>query len=79
MDVQTRCAITERQARIVEIVSQQGFATTEALSRDFGVSPQSVRRDIIRPDDAELLLRFHGGVSARKTSVHMGDAEKRIA
>jgi DeoR family transcriptional regulator, glycerol-3-phosphate regulon repressor len=77
MDVQTKSPITERQARIVEIVSQQGFATIEALARDFGVSPQSVRRDIIRLDDAELLQRFHGGVGIRETAVRMGYAEKR--
>lgn len=69
--------ITERQARIVEIVSQQGFATIETLARDFGVSTQSVRRDIIRLDADGLLQRFHGGVGVRETSARMDYAEKR--
>lgn len=77
MDSQTKDAVTERQARIVEIVSQQGFATIENLARDFGVSSQSVRRDIIRLDADGLLQRFHGGVGVRETSVRMGYAEKR--
>lgn len=77
MDAQTKGPITERQARIVEIVSQQGFATIENLAKDFGVSPQSVRRDIIRLDDAGLLQRFHGGVGVREAAVRMGYAEKR--
>jgi DeoR family transcriptional regulator, glycerol-3-phosphate regulon repressor len=77
MDAQTKVPITERQARIVEIVSQQGFATIENLAKDFCVSPQSVRRDIIRLDEDGLLQRFHGGVGLRETSVRMGYAEKR--
>lgn len=69
--------ISERQARIVEIVRQQGFATIEALAKDFGVSTQSVRRDIIRLDRDGLLLRFHGGVGLREAETRLGYAEKR--
>ncbi len=79
MDAETKDPITERQARIVEIVRQQGFATIETLARDFGVSAQSVRRDIIRLDAEGLLQRFHGGVGVREaeTPVRLGYAEKR--
>lgn len=77
MDSVNKEAITDRQARIVEIVTQQGFATIETLARDFGVSTQSVRRDIIRLDADGLLQRFHGGVGVREASVRMGYAEKR--
>ena len=70
--------ITERQARIVEIVRQQGFATIETLARDFGVSAQSVRRDIIRLDAQGVLQRFHGGVGIREASARLGYAEKRV-
>lgn len=77
MDADTKDTITERQARIVEIVSQQGFATIDTLARDFGVSAQSVRRDIIRLDTKGILQRFHGGVGVRETSVRLGYAEKR--
>lgn len=77
MDADTKDTITERQARIVEIVSQQGFATIDTLARDFGVSAQSVRRDIIRLDTQGILQRFHGGVGVREASVRLGYAEKR--
>lgn len=69
--------ISERQARIVEIVHQQGFATIESLAKDFGVSPQSVRRDIIRLDVNGVLQRFHGGVGLRDTAVRLDYTEKR--
>lgn len=77
MDTQLKDLITERQARILEIVHQQGFATIETLAQDFGVSAQSVRRDIIRLDADGLLQRFHGGVGLRETSGRLGYAEKR--
>lgn len=73
----TKVTITDRQARIVEIVSQQGFATIDNLARDFGVSTQSVRRDIIKLDADGLLQRFHGGVGVPEASVRMDYAEKR--
>ncbi|MBN9309841.1 DeoR/GlpR family DNA-binding transcription regulator [Devosia sp.] len=88
MDVHAEEPITDRQARIVEIVTAQGFATLENLARTFGVSTQSVRRDIIRLDADGLLQRFHGGVGVRETAVRLGynekqtvamDAKRRIA
>lgn len=78
MDSGTKDMITDRQARILEIVSQQGFATIENLAREFEVSTQSVRRDIIKLDADGLLQRFHGGVGVRETSARLGYAEKRM-
>lgn len=53
--------LNERQARIVERVEQQGFVTIDALARDFSVSAQTVRREIILLDELGVLQRFHGG------------------
>lgn len=54
-------ALTGRQAEILALTEQQGFVTIEALATAFGVSAQTVRRDIIALDQAGLLQRFHGG------------------
>jgi len=70
--------LTERQQAIMAIVGEQGFATVEALARHFGVSAQSVRRDIIRLDADGFLQRFHGGAGIREASVRLGYAEKRV-
>lgn len=53
--------LNERQSRIVERVEQQGFVTIDALARDFAVSAQTVRREIIRLDELGVIQRFHGG------------------
>ena len=50
-----------RHQRIVEIVTHTGFATIEALSRQFEVTPQTIRRDINKLSDQGFLSRFHGG------------------
>jgi DeoR family glycerol-3-phosphate regulon repressor len=54
-------ALNDRQAQIVERVEQAGFVTIEQLARDFSVSAQTVRREIIRLDELGVLKRFHGG------------------
>jgi DeoR family glycerol-3-phosphate regulon repressor len=56
--------LTERQARILALAERQGFVTIETLAEDFGVSAQTVRRDIIALDKAGLLQRFHGGAGS---------------
>lgn len=69
--------ITERQQAIVDRVRQDGFVTIEALARDFGVSAQTIRREIIRLNELELLQRFHGGAGLPVNTVRLGYAEKR--
>jgi DeoR family transcriptional regulator, glycerol-3-phosphate regulon repressor len=53
--------LNDRQAHIVERVEHDGFVTIEQLARDFSVSAQTVRREIIRLDELGVLKRFHGG------------------
>ena len=51
-----------RQAELLETVRSQGSVTVEALAERFGVTLQTVRRDVKLLADAGLLARFHGGV-----------------
>jgi DeoR family glycerol-3-phosphate regulon repressor len=50
-----------RRAAIVELVRRQGFAAIEALAQHFGVTPQTVRRDINALCAQGALRRYHGG------------------
>lgn len=54
-------ALTDRQTRIIAQTEQHGFVTIEKLAEEFGVSAQTVRRDIIALSEAGRLQRFHGG------------------
>ena len=51
-----------RQVRLLEEVRQLGSASVEALADGFGVTLQTVRRDVRLLAEAGLLARFHGGV-----------------
>lgn len=61
-------ALNQRQRRILELVPRQGFVSVDSLSKHFGVSAQTIRRDINELCDRALLQRFHGG-AGRASSV----------
>jgi DeoR family transcriptional regulator, glycerol-3-phosphate regulon repressor len=50
-----------RQADLLQAVREQGAMSVEALAERFGVTLQTVRRDVKLLTDAGLLARFHGG------------------
>ncbi len=51
-----------RQAELIEEVRRRGTVSVEALAERFGVTLQTVRRDLKLLAQASLLARFHGGV-----------------
>ncbi len=65
--------LSERQEEILRRVEARGFVTVDALAEAFGVSAQTVRRDIIALDAAGLLQRFHGGAGPGHAARDLGD------
>lgn len=51
-----------RQADLLDEVRARGSVSVEALADRFGVTLQTVRRDVKLLSDEGLLARFHGGV-----------------
>lgn len=51
-----------RQNDLLNEVRARGSISVEALAEQFGVTLQTVRRDIQRLSEAGLVARFHGGV-----------------
>ena len=51
-----------RQLRLIEEVRRLGSVTVESLAERFGVTLQTVRRDVRLLAEAGVLARFHGGV-----------------
>ena len=51
-----------RQAALLDAVRTEGPQRVESLAARFGVTLQTVRRDLALLTDAGLLARFHGGV-----------------
>ena len=55
--------LNRRQEQLVARVRDEGFATVEDLAGHFGVTQQTIRRDLTVLCDGALLRRYHGGVS----------------
>lgn len=78
-----------RQAEMLAAVREHGSLSVEALADRFGVTLQTVRRDVKLLADAGLLARFHGGARvpgstteniAYRQHQHLHEAaKKRIA
>ncbi len=56
-----RPRLNARQRKLLTRAEASGFVTIEGLAEEFGVSAQTIRRDIIALSEAGLLQRFHGG------------------
>ncbi|WP_439682960.1 DNA-binding transcriptional regulator of sugar metabolism, DeoR/GlpR family [Cupriavidus oxalaticus] len=54
--------LNPRQTALLEEVRIQGFASIDELARKFGVTLQTVRRDVNLLAENGMLARFHGGV-----------------
>ena len=57
-----------RQLALIEAVRALGTVTVEALAARFGVTLQTVRRDLKQLSNAGFLVRFHGGVRPPSSS-----------
>jgi len=68
---------TERQAEIAERVRQSGFQSVADLARHFGVTTQTIRRDINELSDAGVLKRRHGGVELPVPTENIGFEERQ--
>ena len=51
----------ERQSKICDIVKKSGAVTTSELVREFKVSVETVRRDLLELESSGKLQRVHGG------------------
>jgi DeoR family glycerol-3-phosphate regulon repressor len=78
----------DRARAIVERVRGDGFQAIEVLAHQFGVTPQTIRRDVNQLCDRGLLRRRHGGVELPPEGENLAyparqvlniDAKRRIA
>lgn len=70
--------MSERQNQILLEVRQKGFASIEELANDYGVTTQTIRRDVNALCEASLLRRRHGGVEVIGRSGNIAYPERQI-
>lgn len=66
-----------RHSEIVGIARAEGRVVVEDLARRFGVTLQTIRRDLAELADAGQLDRVHGGAMARAGVANIGYAARR--
>lgn len=67
----------ERQKRILEILNIEGSVMVSKLSVELGVTEETVRRDLEKLEDKELLRRTHGGALPMDEGSYELSLEKR--
>ena len=53
--------VRQRHDKIRQLVQKSGFVTIEYLAQEFGVTPQTIRRDLNMLSGNGLINRYHGG------------------
>jgi len=70
----------ERRARILDVVTNEGFCTIAELARSLDVSEMTVRRDVALLERAEQVRRVHGGLTVlSRDALYSSDYTKRAA
>lgn len=70
-------ALSFRQSEILDIARVEGKVGVDDLARHFGVTVQTIRRDLSELSDSGLLDRVHGGAVLRMGVSNIGYEERR--
>lgn len=68
----------DRLTGIVELVAQQGFQTIEALAQHFGVTVQTIRRDVNTLAAEGRLSRYRGGAGLASSIENMEYERRQV-
>ena len=66
-----------RKPKIISIARREGMVTVESLVAHFGVTPQTIRRDLAELATDGSLERVHGGAILPSTTANIGYNERR--
>ena len=56
----------ERQAMIVELIRENGSVQVDELARELNVSSMTIRRDLVKLENSNMIERCHGGAVAKQ-------------
>lgn len=70
--------LSERQAEIADLVREHEFMSVDALSEQFSVTTQTIRRDLVALCDYGLGRRSHGGIKRLMNSGNLSYGSRQI-
>jgi len=72
--------ISRRKREIASLIRQSGKVAVDELAARFGVTAQTIRRDLTELSDARMILRTHGGAIVASGVENLAyDARKLVA
>jgi DeoR/GlpR family transcriptional regulator of sugar metabolism len=71
--------VAGRRQEIANLVNAQGYASIDFLSNKYGVSTQTIRRDIMALSEDSLVTRLHGGAGSVSSLVNISYDARRIS
>jgi DeoR family glycerol-3-phosphate regulon repressor len=71
-------SVQKRHEKIQRLIQAKGYATIDLMAREFGVTPQTIRRDINSLSDAGLIHRYHGGAGMASSTENVEYTERKI-
>lgn len=66
-----------RHQKIVELVTQLGYVSTEQLVNELNVSSQTIRRDLNELAENNIIRRHHGGAALPSTSENSDYSDRK--
>lgn len=70
--------LNQRQSELVDLVHDNGFITIDELVQHFGVTPQTIRRDLNFLAEAGIVIRHHGGAESISTTENTSYQSRKI-
>ena len=69
--------LEERQEKILELLAENGKVLVKELAETFGVTEDSIRKDLSTLEQDGKLKRTYGGAVAIREKLHVAEANKR--
>ncbi len=73
-----KAEISRRQRAIMDYIREHGSVQVDELSENLRVTPQTIRRDLNRLYELNLVQRVHGGAVIRDTVENLGYGARKI-
>jgi len=71
-------SVRNRHKKIQRLIQARGFVTIESMAREFGVTPQTIRRDINTLSESGVIHRYHGGAGMSSSTENVDYTERKI-
>ena len=70
--------VRDRHDKIRQRVNAKGFVTIEQLAAEFGVTPQTIRRDINLLSQEGSIHRYHGGAGVAASTENVAYTQRKV-